>query len=39
LKKAIKLIEDDGNYFPDLKNACEKRMIAIDPKSAPKKFD
>ncbi|KAM3143964.1 hypothetical protein pb186bvf_004015 [Paramecium bursaria] len=32
LKKALKLIEQDGNYFVDLKRACEARLIEIDPK-------
>jgi len=39
LKKAINLIEKDGNYFVDLKNACSKKIIEIDPQAAPKDFN
>jgi hypothetical protein len=39
LKKAVKLIEEDGNYFMDLKQAVEKRIALIDPKSVPKDFN
>lgn len=31
LKKAIKLIEEDGNYFIDLKNALKKRISELFP--------
>ena len=31
LKKAIRLIESDGNYYTELKDACYARMEQIDP--------
>jgi len=31
LKRAIKLIEMDGNYFIDLKDACYDRIGELDP--------
>lgn len=30
LKKGIKLIEEDGNYFMDLKKSIEKKLKEID---------
>ena len=31
LKRAIILIDRDGNYYPELKDACYQRMEEIDP--------
>lgn len=31
LKRAIRLIENDGNYFAELKNACYDRIGELDP--------
>lgn len=31
LKRAIALIEQDGNYYTELKDACYARMTQIDP--------
>lgn len=31
LKRAIALIEQDGNYYKELKDACYARMTEIDP--------
>lgn len=31
LKKALKLLEQDGGYFMDLMEAVKRRMIEIDP--------
>ena len=31
LKRAIALIEQDGNYYTELKDACYARMEEIDP--------
>lgn len=39
LKKALRLLEEDGDYFPDLKKAVEKRIIEIDPTQAPRNFN
>ncbi|EGR34072.1 tpr domain conserved [Ichthyophthirius multifiliis] len=39
LKKAIRLIEEDGDYYKDLKEACIQKLIKIDPSKAPKKFN
>ncbi|KAL4473939.1 hypothetical protein ABPG72_000301 [Tetrahymena utriculariae] len=39
LKKAIKLIEEDGNYFVDLKEACTQKLRKLDPSKAPKVFN
>lgn len=32
LKKALKLIEEDGDYYPDLKKQVIERITEIDPK-------
>ena len=32
LKKAIKLLKDDGGYFPDLENAIDKKLQTLDLK-------
>jgi hypothetical protein len=31
LKRAIALIQQDGNYYTELKDACYARMTEIDP--------
>ena len=31
LKKAVNLIEQDGNFYTELKDACYARMEQIDP--------
>ena len=31
LKRAIALIQQDGNYFTELKDACYQRLEEIDP--------
>lgn len=31
LKRAIAIIEQDGNYYTELKDACYNRMTEIDP--------
>lgn len=31
LKKAVRVIEEDGDYYKELKEACLKRMEEIDP--------
>lgn len=31
LKRAIALIEQDGNFFTELKDACYQRMEELDP--------
>lgn len=32
LKKALKLLELDGNYYTDLIKAVEEKLVSIDPK-------
>lgn len=34
LKKALKLLELDGNYYTDLIKAVEDKLVSIDPKYA-----
>lgn len=31
LKRALRLIEADGNYFTELKDACYVRLAELDP--------
>jgi hypothetical protein len=38
LKKAVKLIEEDGNYFQELKKACEDKIMKINPKAVKPDF-
>ena len=39
LRKAIKVIEADGDYYTELKDACYKRMEEIDPRLKKKVYD
>ena len=32
LKKALKILKDDGNYFPDLSKAIDEKLQSIDLK-------
>jgi len=32
LKKAIKLLKDDGGYFPELEKYIEEKLITVDKK-------
>jgi len=32
LKKAIKLLKDDGGYFPDLEKYIEDKLVKLDKK-------
>lgn len=32
LKKALKLLEIDGNYYPELSSAIQEKLKKIDPK-------
>lgn len=38
LKKALKLLELDGNYYTDLIKAVEEKLVSIDPKYARGNF-
>ena len=31
LRRAVKVIEGDGDYYPDLKEACFSRLEELDP--------
>lgn len=37
LKKALKLLKDDGNYFPDLSRAIDEKLQSVDEKYKKKK--
>jgi tetratricopeptide (TPR) repeat protein len=39
LRKAVKVIEADGDYYTELKQACQQRMEEIDPRLKKKTFD
>lgn len=39
LRKAVKVIEADGDYYTELKDACYQRMEEIDPRLKKKVFD
>ncbi|KRX03752.1 hypothetical protein PPERSA_04260 [Pseudocohnilembus persalinus] len=39
LKKGVKLIEQDGDYFPELKKAILDKIKQIDPKQDPRRFN
>lgn len=32
LRKALKLLEHDGNYFPELSNSIQDKLKKLDPK-------
>lgn len=39
LKRAIRLIEMDGNFFTELKEACYERIAELDPSQKYKSYD